>query len=82
MEALARDGLLVRVTGDIEAFAGGLATRGLTAERRDDGMLVTGAGEEALLDGVRDAAADAGVGLRELRPAGPTLEDALVEALE
>ena len=82
MEALARDGLLVRVTGDADAFAGGLAARGLTAERREDGMLVTGAGEEALLDGVRDAAADAGVGLRELRPAGPTLEDALVEALE
>jgi ABC-2 type transport system ATP-binding protein len=82
MEALARDGLLVRVTGDADAFAGGLAARGLTAERRDDGMLVTGAGEEAMLDGVRDAAAEAGVGLRELRPAGPTLEDALVEALE
>ena len=31
---------------------------------------------------VRDAAADSGVGLRELRPAGPTLEDALVDALE
>jgi len=31
---------------------------------------------------VRDAAADAGVGLRELRPAGPSLEDALVEAIE
>ena len=30
----------------------------------------------------RGGAARAGVGLREVRPAGPTLEDALVEALE
>ena len=41
-----------------------------------------GAGEDALLDAVRDAAADAGIGLRELRAAGRTLEDALVDALE
>ena len=38
--------------------------------------------EDALLDAVRDAAADAGLGLRELRAAGRTLEDALVDALE
>lgn len=35
-----------------------------------------------MLDAVRDGAAGTGVGLRELRPAGPTLEDALVDALE
>jgi hypothetical protein len=34
-----------------------------------------------LPDVVRDAAAEAGVGLRELRPAGPTLEDSLIEAM-
>jgi ABC-2 type transport system ATP-binding protein len=82
MQALTRDGLLVRVSGDVDAFAGALAARGLAADRRDGGIVVTGAAEDALLDGVRDAAADAGVGLRELRPAGPSLEDALVEALE
>jgi len=82
MEALARDGVLVRVVGDVDAFAAGLASRGLSAQAREGGIAVTGASEDALLDGVRDAAADAGVGLRELRPAGPTLEDALVEALE
>jgi ABC-2 type transport system ATP-binding protein len=82
MEALARDGLLVRVSGDVDAFAAALAGRGLSADRRDEGIAVTGADEDEMLDAVRDAAAEAGVGLRELRPAGPTLEDALVEALE
>jgi ABC-2 type transport system ATP-binding protein len=82
MEGLARDGVVVRATGDLEAFAARLASRGLSAERRDGLVAVSGAAEDALLDGVRDAAAEAGVGLRELRPAGPTLEDALVEALE
>jgi ABC-2 type transport system ATP-binding protein len=82
MEALARDGLLVRVSGDVDAFAAALAGRGLSADRRDEGIAVTGADEDEMLDAVRDAAAEARVGLRELRPAGPTLEDALVEALE
>lgn len=82
MRGMARDGVLVRATGDLDAFAAGLAARGLDARRRDGALAVSGAGEDALLDGVRDAAADAGVALRELRPAGPTLEDALVDALE
>ena len=82
MEGLAGDGVLVRATGDLEAFAARLAARGLTARPRDGGVAVGGAPEDALLDGVRDAAAEAGIALRELRPAGPTLEDALVEALE
>lgn len=51
--------------------------------RLGDGVVeVRGAAEDALLDAVRDAAAEAGIGLRELRPAGRTIEDALVEALE
>ena len=49
---------------------------------RDGGLDVSGGGEDAVLDAVRDAAADTGVGLREVRSAGPTLEDALVDALE
>ena len=40
-----------------------------------------GAGSD-VLDAVRDAAAEAGVGLRELVPAVPTLEDILVGAME
>jgi ABC-2 type transport system ATP-binding protein len=82
MEGLAADGVLVRATGDLDAFAGRLAARGLAARARDGGVAVSGAPEDALLDGVRDAAAEAGIALRELRPAGPTLEDALVDALE
>jgi len=34
-----------------------------------------------VLTGVRDAAVAAGVGLRELRPAGPTLEESLIGAI-
>jgi ABC-2 type transport system ATP-binding protein len=82
MEGLARDGVLVRASGDLDAFTARLAARGLGTERRGGGLAVTGAPEDVLLDGVRDAAVEAGVALRELRPAGPTLEDALVEALE
>jgi ABC-2 type transport system ATP-binding protein len=82
MEGLASDGVLVRATGDLVAFATLLAARGVAAEPRDGALVVSGAAEDALLDAVRDAAAEAGVALRELRPAGPTLEDALVEALE
>ena len=51
-------------------------------ERRDEGVVAGGLGHDALLDAIRDAAAQSAVGLRELRPAGPTLEDALVDALE
>jgi hypothetical protein len=71
------------VVGDVDAFAGALGSRGLRWERRDGAVAVSGGTSEAdLLDGIRDAAADTGVALRELRPAGPTLEDALVDALE
>jgi ABC-2 type transport system ATP-binding protein len=82
MDALAKHGVLVRATGDVDRFVAGLSARGLTARRLDGGLTVSGAAEDALVDAVRDAAAEAGVGLRELRPAGPTLEDALVEAIE
>jgi hypothetical protein len=45
---------------------------------RDDHVLVSGPDADTMLRAVRDAAADTDVGLRELRPAGPTLEDALI----
>jgi ABC-2 type transport system ATP-binding protein len=82
MRGLAAEGVLVRGSGDIDAFAELVRARGLQVDRRDGGVIVRGAEEDALLDAVRDAAADAGLGLRELRPAGRTLEDALVDALE
>lgn len=77
------EGMVARVVGDVAAFGAALGARGLRWERREAGVTVSGtASEDDLLDGIRDAAADSGVGLRELRPAGPTLEDALVEAIE
>lgn len=82
MEGLGDGGVTVRVSGDARAFAAALRARGLgVTERGDDAVEVTG-DADAVLDGVRDAADDAGVGLREIRSAGPTLEDALVEAIE
>ncbi len=81
MEGLSDGGVLVRVSGDADAFAVALRGRGLGVEARGDGVVVTGP-TDAVLDGVRDAADETGVGLREIRSAGPTLEDALVEALE
>jgi len=78
----AERGVRVRVSGDTAGFTARLGERGLTVDTGDDGELsVSGAEPSALLDIVRDAAADSGVGLRELRPAGRTLEETLVEAL-
>jgi ABC-2 type transport system ATP-binding protein len=82
MESLAGGGMLVRVVGDVAAFGRALTERGLDVAQREDGLVVGGRSEDDLLDAIRDAAAESAVGLRELRPAGPTLEDALVDALE
>ena len=82
MEGAGDGGVLVRVSGHAAAFAEGLRARGLrVTERGADAVEVSG-DPDAVLDGVRDAADDAGVGLREIRSAGPSLEDALVEAIE
>jgi ABC-2 type transport system ATP-binding protein len=70
----------VRVSGDAERFRGALLGRGLEAAPRDGFVIVAGA-DAATLDGIRDAAAEAGVGLRELAPDVATLEDVLVGAL-
>jgi hypothetical protein len=65
------------VAGDLAA----LARRSLTAEESGDRLVVPGA-TSAVLDAVRDAAAEAGAGIRELAPAAPTVEDILVGAME
>ncbi len=67
----------VRVSGDQAAFLAGLERRGVVAVAEGDAFLV-----DAALDHIRDAAADAGVALRELVPGGQTIEDALVGVLE
>ncbi len=73
--------IAVRVSGDVEAFRAALATRGLVADESGGRLVVQGAGSD-VLDAIRDAAADAGAGLRELVPAVPTVEDILVGAME
>jgi ABC-2 type transport system ATP-binding protein len=73
--------LQVRVSGDGEAFSQRLAARGVRFDAVDGGFVVQGTSAE-VLDAVRDAACDADVGLRELRPERRTLEDALIGAME
>jgi ABC-2 type transport system ATP-binding protein len=86
IEQRERDGsgaLAVRVSGDVEAFRAALGRRGLSVTAGEDGRLLVAADEAAgLHDAVRDGAAEAEVGLYELRPAGPSLEDTLIEAME
>ena len=73
--------IAVRVTGDVDGFRAALVRRGLAAEESGDRLVVQGA-DNAVLDAVRDAAAESGVGIRELAPAVPTVEDILVGAME
>jgi ABC-2 type transport system ATP-binding protein len=71
----------VRVSGDVAGFRAALGRRSLTVEEAGDRLVVQGA-DAAVLDAVRDAAAEAGAGIRELQPAVPTVEDILVGAME
>jgi ABC-2 type transport system ATP-binding protein len=73
--------LRVRVSGDGPAFIGELERRGVHVRPDEDDLVVSGPAREELLDAVRDAAVAAGVGLRQLTSAGPTLEDALIGAI-
>ena len=57
--------IAVRVTGDVDGFRAALVRRGLAAEESGDRLVVQGA-DNAVLDAVRDAAAESGVGIREL----------------
>ncbi|HEY7258912.1 MAG TPA: ABC transporter ATP-binding protein [Gaiellales bacterium] len=68
----------VVVAGHTAAFASRLQAAGITASIRDDHVLVSGPDPDTMLRAIRDAAAETDAGLRELRPAGPTLEDALI----
>ncbi len=72
--------LRVSLIGEAGPFVAALAARGVAA-RDSDGDVLVGGEEEAVLRAVRDAAAETGVGLRALVPAGPTLEDVLIETM-
>jgi hypothetical protein len=75
----------VRLTGGADGFIRAAVQLGLTVQADGEGesawLLVRGADAEGVLAGVRDAAVTAGVGLHELRPAGPTLEESLIGAI-
>lgn len=77
----AGDTVEVRVAGDVDAFAAALAARG-RHPARTGAAFVLEAPDAAALDDVRDAAADSGVGIVRLGPAGRALEDAVIEVME
>jgi ABC-2 type transport system ATP-binding protein len=80
LRGVGTDAVRVRVSGDADRFRAALAARGVAHVVEDDHLVVRPA-DAVTLDAVRDAAADAGVGLRELVPAVRTIEDALVGAI-
>ena len=74
--------LHVRVSGQIAAFTAAIGRRGASVEDAgEDVLVISGPEPGGLPDAVRDAAAESGAGLREMRPAGPSLEDSLLEAM-
>jgi ABC-2 type transport system ATP-binding protein len=84
--AAAHGDVRVRVAGDPDGFARAARDLGLDVQAdgggRTDGeavwLNIRGSDADGVLVGVRDAAVAAGVGLQELRPAGPTLEESLI----
>jgi ABC-type multidrug transport system ATPase subunit len=84
LQAPDRDGhgdVEVQIIGDAEAFGEAVRRLGLAIRPSGERLLVSGGDSAAVLRGVRDAACAAGVGVHELRPAGPTLEESLIGAI-
>jgi ABC-2 type transport system ATP-binding protein len=85
IEGLGADGdgsVEVRVAGDASALVAALTARGVDATIAPSGAVRVAGSGDALLDDVRDAAVEAGVGVRALVTGGPTFEDAILEAME
>ncbi len=76
-----RGDVQVQLVGEPEPFVAAAAGLGLTVRADGEWLLVQGSDTDSVLRGVRDAAATSGVGLAELRPAGPTLEESLIGAI-
>jgi ABC-2 type transport system ATP-binding protein len=76
-----RGDVQVRVDGPADDFVRAATELGLQVAVSPEWLLVSGADADTVLRGVRDAACSAGVGLSELRPAGPTLEESLIGAI-
>ena len=79
--AVERGDVRVQVVGDADAFAAAARALGLTVRPEEGWLHVSGAGADAVLRGVRDAAVSSNTGLRELAQAGPTLEETLIGAI-
>jgi ABC-2 type transport system ATP-binding protein len=80
-DAAERGDVQVQLLGDSAAFVEAAVRLGLSVQPAGEWLLVQGPGADQVLRGVRDAACSAGVGLRELRAAGPTLEESLIGAI-
>ncbi|MDX6548583.1 MAG: type transport system ATP-binding protein [Gaiellales bacterium] len=76
-----RGDVQVQLLGDAAAFVEAASRLGLSVQPSGEWLLVQGPSAEQVLRGIRDAAGSAGVGLRELRAAGPTLEESLIGAI-
>jgi ABC-2 type transport system ATP-binding protein len=76
-----RGDVQVQLLGDAAAFVEAAGRLGLSVQPSGEWLLVQGPGADQVLRGIRDAACSAGVGLRELRAAGPTLEESLIGAI-
>jgi ABC-type multidrug transport system ATPase subunit len=76
-------GMLAEVGTSAKAdlLATALGTRGLRVTRDGEHGIVITDGSDAAMDMLRDTAADAGIALRRLVPAGGSVEDALVTAM-
>ncbi len=75
-------GVLVEVGAGAPALAAALAAGGVEARASDETTLELPDGTDAALDAVRDGCAQLGLALRRVVPAGGTLEDVLVAAME
>ncbi len=81
-----RDGdgdMQVRVSGDVGAFIAGARLRLSLCDSssRREWLLVRGTNADGVLAGCATPPCETGVGLQELRPAGPTLEESLIGAI-
>jgi ABC-2 type transport system ATP-binding protein len=76
-------GMLAEVGTSAKAdlLATALGTRGFRVTRDGEHGIVITDGSDAAMDMLRDTAADAGIALRRLVPAGGSVEDALVTAM-
>jgi ABC-2 type transport system ATP-binding protein len=75
------DELLIETVGDSAPLLAALTARGIATEPAGEQRLRARIARDEDRASVRDAAAETGSGLRRLHPAGPSIEDELLEAI-